>query len=209
MNTKLIEKINDLLPQTQCRLCEHQGCRPYATAIVEQNEKIDRCLPGGERVLKQLGALLQQDVTPLMPSMIERTKAPSVAKVREAECIGCTKCIQACPVDAIIGAAKQMHVVLTDACNGCELCIEPCPVDCIDMLALPNRNDQQEWALAQQSRQRFDAREQRLANQQSKSRQHYKKAKFADVKQTAASRQDAIKAALARAKQKRKNQDEQ
>ena len=165
MNTKLIEKINDLLPQTQCRLCEHQGCRPYATAIVEQNEKIDRCLPGGERVLKQLGALLQQDVTPLMPSMIERTKAPSVAKVREAECIGCTKCIQACPVDAIIGAAKQMHVVLTDACNGCELCVEPCPVDCIIVEKI-KYNDA--ITLRAQSQERYDRKRLRVTSKKKK-----------------------------------------
>ena len=101
-----------------------------------------------------------------------------------------------------------MHVVLTDVCNGCELCVEPCPVDCIDMLPLPKRNEQQEVLLAQQSRQRFDAREQRLSKQKLASRDHYKKAKFSAVKQTTMSRQAAIQAALARAKQKRESSHE-
>ena len=205
MSQELIEKINDLLPQTQCGLCEYQGCRPYAQAMVESNETLDRCLPGGVRVLRDLGKQLRQDVEVLVPSMQQRSKGASVAKVREAECIGCTKCIQACPVDAIIGASKQMHVVLTDACNGCELCVEPCPVDCIDMLDLPTRDTKQELRLAHQSRQRFDAREQRLKQQKQQARRHYQQAKFSEQKQSKSSRQEAIKAALERAKKKRES----
>ena len=107
MTESMIQQIDRLLPQTQCELCTHKGCMPYARAIVEQGEAIDKCLPGGVRVLRDLGQLLQQDVSSLEGPMREKQKMPSVASVREAECIGCTKCIQACPVDAIIGAPKK------------------------------------------------------------------------------------------------------
>ena len=128
-----IDQIEALLPQTQCGQCGHMGCRPYAEAIA-QGEAINRCPPGGNRTIRALAALLQ--TKPLAPDF-DTPPPRAVAYIRENECIGCTKCIQACPVDAIIGAAKLMHTVIVAECTGCDLCVEPCPVDCIDMLPLP------------------------------------------------------------------------
>ncbi len=124
----LITLIDDLLPQTQCTDCGYNGCRPYAEAIT-QGEAINRCPPGGDKTIAALATLLNQSIIPLA----DNPKPERVAFIREAECIGCTKCIQACPVDAIMGAAKLMHTVIIDECTGCDLCVEPCPVDCIDM----------------------------------------------------------------------------
>ncbi|MBT8147617.1 MAG: electron transport complex subunit RsxB [Gammaproteobacteria bacterium] len=131
----LIETIELLLPQTQCGQCGYAGCAPYAEAIAK-GDAINRCPPGGDRTIRQLANLMQLPVVSLNPEHGSIT-APSVAFIREAECIGCTKCIQACPVDAIVGAAKLMHTVITSECTGCDLCFEPCPVDCIDMLPAP------------------------------------------------------------------------
>ena len=127
----IIEQINELLPQTQCGQCGHPGCKPYAEAIAN-GEAINRCPPGGEAGIKALAELLDVKVIELDDTCGEESK-PRVAVIREEECIGCTKCIQACPVDAIVGAAKLMHTVITDECTGCDLCVPPCPVDCIDM----------------------------------------------------------------------------
>ena len=129
----IAEQINNLLPQTQCGQCGYPGCRPYAEAIAE-GEAINRCPPGGETTIAQLADLLDLEVIPLDEEHGEEQAVPLVAYIREAECIGCTKCIQACPVDAILGAAKRMHTVIASECTGCDLCVEPCPVDCIDML---------------------------------------------------------------------------
>ncbi|MCL7929034.1 electron transport complex subunit RsxB [Halomonas llamarensis] len=126
----LVEKIDALLPQTQCGQCGYPGCRPYAEAINE-GDAINKCPPGGESTIAALADLLGREPEPLDG---ESQAEERVAVIREDECIGCTKCIQACPVDAIIGAAKQMHTVIEDECTGCDLCIAPCPVDCIDML---------------------------------------------------------------------------
>ena len=125
--------INAQLPQTQCGLCGYAGCRPYARAIANGEADINRCPPGGEAVIQKLARLLKINTKPLDTSR-GVSKAPTVAVIDEARFIGCTLCIQACPVDAILGAAKQMHTVLRRDCTGCELCIPPCPVDCIDML---------------------------------------------------------------------------
>lgn len=130
----LIQRIDALLPQTQCGKCGHPGCKPYAEGIV-QGEAINKCPPGGSETIAALAELLHVPVLLLDP---ERGSAPAqVAFIREAECIGCTKCIQACPVDAIVGAAKWMHSVIVDECTGCDLCVAPCPVDCIEMHPLP------------------------------------------------------------------------
>ena len=137
MKPSLVDQIDAVLPQTQCELCEHAGCLPYAKALVHENEALDKCLPGGVRVLRQIGSLLDKSVTELEETMRAKQKPAMLAVVREDECIGCTKCIAVCPVDAIVGAAKKMHTVLSDACNGCELCLAPCPVDCIDMVEQP------------------------------------------------------------------------
>jgi electron transport complex protein RnfB len=130
----LIQRIDALLPQTQCGKCGHPGCKPYAEGIVN-GEPINKCPPGGSETIKALAELLKVPVLELDAS---RGTAPAqIAYIREAECIGCTKCIQACPVDAIIGAAKLMHTVIIDECTGCDLCVAPCPVDCIEMRPLP------------------------------------------------------------------------
>ncbi|MBB3232045.1 electron transport complex subunit RsxB [Halomonas stenophila] len=126
----VVENIDALLPQTQCGQCGYPGCRPYAEAIGE-GEEINKCPPGGEATIAALADLLGREVKPLDG---EAETTPRVAFIREEECIGCTKCIQACPVDAILGAARHMHTVIADECTGCDLCLEPCPVDCIDML---------------------------------------------------------------------------
>ena len=130
----LIQRIDALLPQTQCGKCGHPGCRPYAEGIA-QGEAINKCPPGGNETIAELAQLLS---LPPLELDSARGEAPAqIAFIREAECIGCTKCIQACPVDAIVGAAKLMHTVIVDECTGCDLCVAPCPVDCIDMLPLP------------------------------------------------------------------------
>lgn len=130
----LIQRIDALLPQTQCGKCGHPGCKPYAKGIA-QGEAINKCPPGGTETIAALANLLN---IPVIALDTERGNAPAqVAYIREAECIGCTKCIQACPVDAILGAAKLMHTVIVDECTGCDLCVAPCPVDCIEMRPLP------------------------------------------------------------------------
>jgi electron transport complex protein RnfB len=130
----LIQRIDALLPQTQCGKCGHPGCKPYAEGIAS-GEPINKCPPGGSETIAALAELLK---VPVLELDISRGWAPAqIAYIREAECIGCTKCIQACPVDAIVGAAKLMHTVIIDECTGCDLCVAPCPVDCIEMRPLP------------------------------------------------------------------------
>ncbi len=137
----IADQINDILPQTQCGQCGFPGCRPYAEAIAD-GEAINKCPPGGETTIQELADLLDVEAIPLDEEHGEE-KVRAVAYIREDECIGCTKCIQACPVDAILGAAKQMHTVITSECTGCDLCVEPCPVDCIDMI--PEQTTVQSW----------------------------------------------------------------
>ena len=129
----IADQVNDLLPQTQCGQCGYPGCRPYAEAIAN-GESINKCPPGGESTIIAIADLLGVEPEPLDAEHGIEKDVPMVAFIREDECIGCTKCIQACPVDAIVGAAKQMHTVISDECTGCDLCVEPCPVDCIDMV---------------------------------------------------------------------------
>jgi electron transport complex protein RnfB len=137
----LSDQINGILPQTQCGQCGYPGCRPYAEAIAE-GDSINKCPPGGEDTIHAHADLLDVEPEPL-DSEHGVEAEPTVAYIREAECIGCTKCIQACPVDAILGAAKLMHTVIIDECTGCDLCVEPCPVDCIDMI--PRKGGIQHW----------------------------------------------------------------
>jgi len=127
----LVDKIDKILPQTQCGQCGFAGCRPYAEAIAKHEADINLCPPGGEHGIRQLADLLGVEFKPLGEGLTPKPK--SVALIDENTCIGCTLCIQACPVDAIVGASKQMHVIVADVCTGCELCIAPCPVDCIHM----------------------------------------------------------------------------
>ena len=131
------ERINSLLPQTQCGQCGYEGCRPYAEAMLA-GAATNLCPPGGEVTGRRLARLLNEDYVPLNPAQLPPLPL-SVAVIREDECIGCTKCIQACPTDAIFGASKRMHSVIESECNGCDLCVEPCPVDCIDLI--PRRDD--------------------------------------------------------------------
>jgi electron transport complex protein RnfB len=132
----VVERINALLPQTQCAQCGYPGCRPYAEAIAAGQAGINQCPPGGQAGVQALADLLGAEVRPLDETRGEH-KPPIVALIDEDRCIGCTLCIQACPVDAIIGAARQMHTVIADECTGCELCLAPCPVDCIDLVNRP------------------------------------------------------------------------
>ncbi|WP_133511263.1 electron transport complex subunit RsxB [Candidatus Thiosymbion oneisti] len=135
------DRIDALLPQTQCGQCGYPGCRPYAEAVAKNEVAINKCAPGGETVILALADLLGKD--PLPPEAGEEEPPKALAVIDEQLCIGCTLCIQACPVDAILGAAKQMHTVIADECTGCELCVAPCPVACIEMV--PVATDQRTW----------------------------------------------------------------
>jgi electron transport complex protein RnfB len=146
----LVEQIDALLPQTQCGQCGHPGCRPYAQAIAE-GEAINRCPPGGQATIDALAHLLGVEPQPLDAEHGVESPVKTVAYIREEECIGCTKCIQACPVDAILGAAKLMHTVIISECTGCDLCVEPCPVDCIEMR--PLAAELQKWPIVKPSEQ--------------------------------------------------------
>lgn len=138
------DQIDALLPQTQCGQCGFAGCRPYAEAIAADEAEINRCPPGGEATMIALAELLGRDPVPLEDEAAAE-KPKSVAYIVEEECIGCTLCIQACPVDAIVGAAKQMHTVIADECTGCELCLPPCPVECIHMNPLEKTVQTWKW----------------------------------------------------------------
>lgn len=131
-----VEKINAILPQTQCAQCGYPGCRPYAEAIAAGEADINQCPPGGEAGVRALADLLGREAKPVDPDRGE-SKPPIIAVIDEDRCIGCTLCIQACPVDAIVGASRLMHTVIADECTGCELCLPPCPVDCIDLIERP------------------------------------------------------------------------
>jgi len=131
----VVDRIDALLPQTQCAQCGYPGCRPYALALAAGQADINQCPPGGETVIRELADLLSKEPAELNPAYGEN-KPHQVAAIREEDCIGCTLCMEACPVDAIVGSAKHMHTVIADACTGCELCLAPCPVDCIDLLPL-------------------------------------------------------------------------
>ncbi len=195
---ELIDRIDALLPQTQCGQCGHGGCRPYAEAIARDGAAINRCPPGGAAGIADLAALLARAPLPLDPACgVE--KPPRIALIVEADCIGCTKCIQACPVDAIIGAPKLMHSVLIDRCTGCELCLPPCPVDCIVMVDAGRAAESvaQRRQRADAARERFTARNARLLREQERERRQ------AAADQASASH-TAVLAAIARAKSRRR-----
>lgn len=189
-NKVTAEQIDALLPQTQCGLCSYNGCMPYATALARNEAEINLCPPGGVNGLFALGKLLNIDPAPYVPYMQKIAKPNLVAVIREAECIGCTKCITACPVDAILGGPKQMHSIITNDCTGCELCVAPCPVDCIDMIEIPEETDAQiKKQKSDYYRQRYHAHQIRTENKET-------------VNQTISDKQAYIQAALLRVKNK-------
>ena len=138
----IAEQIDALLPQTQCGQCGYPGCKPYAEAIAKGEAPINKCVPGGTTTVIALAELLGREPEPIEGG-VEKPKA--IAVIDERECIGCTLCIQACPVDAIMGAAKQLHAVIASECTGCELCLKPCPVECIHMVPIPTDTTNWKW----------------------------------------------------------------
>ncbi|RUR13125.1 RnfABCDGE type electron transport complex subunit B [Legionella sp. km772] len=199
----LVKQIDALLPQTQCGECDYAGCLPYAEALVQGRAPINKCPPGGVETVKALGGLLNIDPSPYLKSALENTRPPSVALIREEECIGCTKCIKACPVDAIIGSAKLMHVILAQECTGCGLCVEPCPVDCIEMVDIPNADYDRDRARA-----RFHAKTTRLLRLEHEQQQQYREKRLlaqqsSNQQQDVQAKQDYIQQALARVKAKK------
>jgi electron transport complex protein RnfB len=194
----LADRIDALLPQTQCEQCGYHGCRPYAEAIARGEADINQCPPGGAAGIEKLAALLHTPVLPLDPAHgVEKPR--TLARIVEADCIGCTKCIQACPVDAIVGAAKLMHTVIADDCTGCELCVPACPVDCIVLLPMPAA--QIDRAHADAARAHFQRRETRLARQLAE-RESELAARKAAVDDASAGPINPVLAALARARAK-------
>ncbi|MBS4085388.1 electron transport complex subunit RsxB [Pseudomonas rustica] len=203
----LIQRIEALLPQTQCGKCGHPGCKPYAQGIVD-GEPINKCPPGGDETIAALAELLK---VPVLELDISRGAAPpQVAYIREAECIGCTKCIQACPIDAIVGAAKLMHTVIIDECTGCDLCVAPCPVDCIEMHPLPlstlpvvgglafSLEEQRARAAKRDhARLRFERRNDRLLREEQQ-KQAEREARAKRAAQPEATASDPVQAALER-----------
>lgn len=142
----VVEQINQVLPQTQCGQCGYPGCKPYAEAIAKGEAPINQCPPGGQEGIRKLAALLDVEELELNPDNGVEDEVDTIVEIVEADCIGCTKCIQVCPVDAIVGAAKHMHTIIGDECTGCDLCIPACPVDCIIQIPapLPSRIHRQE-----------------------------------------------------------------
>jgi electron transport complex protein RnfB len=196
-----VDRIDQLLPQTQCRRCGYAGCRPYAKAIASGEVDINQCPPGGIATIAELAKLLNRALVPLDVSRGAHTPLGR-AIIDEKVCIGCTKCIQACPVDAIIGAAKQMHTVIANECTGCELCVQPCPVDCIAMIpAGPDivpAVDALARAKADRARRRFEWRNLRLERDKAD-----RKAASNPAQLTLEDKKAMIAAAVARVRAKR------
>jgi electron transport complex protein RnfB len=191
------DAVDALLPQTQCTKCGYEGCRPYAEAIVSGEAEINQCPPGGMAGIQALAKLLGRPVRPLNPANGQEPTAALVAWIDETACIGCTLCIQACPVDAIVGASKRMHTVIAAECTGCELCIPPCPVDCIQLHELPPAAAGGEQASPQWRRMRFESRKARLARDAAE--QAARRQRKRDALQAAKTIEDPRKAVIAAA----------
>lgn len=197
MPLTIADQIENLLPQTQCTKCGYPSCRAYAEAIAD-GANFNQCHPGGQEGVKRLARFFGKPVIPLNQTHgLERSRP--IAVIDEAHCIGCTLCIQACPVDAIIGAAKQMHTVISDLCTGCDLCVAPCPVDCIDMLEVTgNKTGWSAWSQreADQARSQFEARQKRLLREKHETEERLlakAATKFLDVSNEPDSNEDQIK----------------
>lgn len=200
---QLAAQIDALLPQTQCTRCGYAGCEPYAQAIATGEADFNQCPPGGQAGIVALAALLGRAPKPLNPRHGEE-QPHRIACVDETRCIGCTLCIQACPVDAIVGAPKQMHTVVAALCSGCELCVAPCPVDCITMTAPPAEHAVWDRAAAQAARQRFERRRTRLARDKAeRANRLAQRAPVRADKSSQDAKQAMIQAALARARARR------
>ncbi|MES1955759.1 RnfABCDGE type electron transport complex subunit B [Salinisphaera hydrothermalis] len=214
MTDAFVDAIDALLPQTQCRRCGYDGCRPYAEAIAAGETDINRCPPGGPATIDNLAELTGIAPKPLDPECGDASVA-KVAFIREDECIGCTRCIQVCPTDAIIGAAKQMHTVIEADCTGCELCVPACPVDCIDMPESTPETGQPLWPpqrpidaeRAARARQLFEARQKRLNRRTTRKRRANRHEATHDAREdaaaTSAAKKSTIADAIARARAKR------
>ena len=142
----IVDQLDALLPQTQCGQCGYPGCKPYAEALAN-GDQINKCVPGGEATMRKIADLMGVEPQPLGGSDEAAVPVKKVAFIHEDQCIGCTKCIQACPVDAIVGATKAMHTVIANECTGCDLCVDPCPTDCIEMIPVPTTVDNWKWDL--------------------------------------------------------------
>jgi electron transport complex protein RnfB len=196
----LAEAIDTLLPQTQCTQCGFDGCMPYARAVAAGAADINQCPPGGADGMERIAALLGRAPKALNPAKgAERVRA--LALIDEARCIGCTLCIQACPVDAIVGAARLMHTVIAELCSGCELCLPPCSVDCIDMVPLPLAQSAWTQAMAAAARERFAFRTLRLAREQTERAERLARKAAGKLQQDLPdAKKAAIRAAMARAR---------
>ncbi len=176
MTESLADQIDALLPQTHCTKCGFSGCKPYAQAISEGRADINQCPPGGSAGIEKLAILTGKPAKPLNPAYgIEHPR--KVAFIIEQDCIGCTRCLPPCPLDAILGANKQMHTVITDECSGCELCLEPCPVDCIIMKDIDDLKPWDQHA-ADKARLRHQNKQQRLQQQALEKSERLKKQKL-------------------------------
>lgn len=202
------DAIDALLPQTQCGKCGYNGCRPYAEAIAAGEADINQCPPGGEAGIRALARLLGREPKPLDPAFGVERQAPTVVWIDESVCIGCTRCIQVCPVDAIVGASKLMHTIVTAECTGCDLCIPACPVDCMHVRELEPGSVPDDLPARQRRRARYESRKARLARDAAElaERRRQKKEALARTRQQAApvdQRKAYIAAALERVKQKK------
>lgn len=196
----ITQRIDALLPQTQCTRCGYPACLEYAQAIARDEADINQCPPGGSAGIDALAMLLGRASKPLNPANgVE--KPAEIAIIDEAVCIGCTKCIQVCPVDAIVGASKMMHTILVDECSGCDLCIPACPVDCISVIVHVERKTPSSIDLAAHYRQRYESRELRLARERAE-RASALAARKAELRGTTGKR-NAVLEAIARAKAKK------
>jgi len=196
----LVVRIDAMLPQTQCTKCDYPGCEPYARAVATGAAEINQCPPGGDALIRRLADLLARNHVPLDPARgVERAR--HVARIDEPRCIGCTLCIQACPVDAIVGAARQMHTVIVELCTGCDLCVPPCPVDCIEMV--PATGTEALWTRAQMdaARERFARRNRRLARSRSE-RKEMRASRTAGML-TSAQKRETIRTAVDRVRARR------